>query len=101
MSETEIADLLVALRVGDLSLDEVADVFRRRSWPQTRQPVPQSYLERAAQAQLDPEPDVPGSFDEVLAAYDRSELTRAQYRVLVEAAAESVRAEAERAGSGQ
>jgi hypothetical protein len=43
--------------------------------------------------QVDPAPEVPGSFDEVLAAYDRGEITREQYRTLVEAAAESIRAE--------
>jgi hypothetical protein len=36
---------------------------------------------------------VPGSFDDVLAAYDRGDLSRTQYRVLAEAAAESLRAE--------
>jgi hypothetical protein len=46
-----------------------------------------------AAAQQDPEPDVPGSFDEVTAAYDRAEITRAQYRVLAEAAAESMPAD--------
>ena len=50
----------------------------------------------AAAALEDPEPDVPGSFDEVIAAYDRGELTRAQYRTLAEAVAESLRAEDER-----
>jgi predicted RNA-binding protein associated with RNAse of E/G family len=39
---------------------------------------------------------VPGSFDELAAAYRRGELTRAQYRTLAEAVAESLRAEDER-----
>ncbi len=50
----------------------------------------------AAAAQEDPEPYVPGSFDELAAAYRRGELTRAQYRTLAEAVAESLRAEDER-----
>ncbi len=98
MSTSDIADLIVALRTGALSLDDVAKQFRERRWPHTRRPVPQNYLELAAQAQLDPATDIPGSFDEVLGAYDRGEITRDQYRTLVEAAAESIRAEAE--GSG-
>jgi hypothetical protein len=44
----------------------------------------------------DPEPYLPGSFDELAAAYRRGELTRALYRTLVEAAAESLPAEHKR-----
>jgi hypothetical protein len=76
-----------------MSLDEVADRFRERVWPRTRPPHPQSYIELAAAAQLDPRADIPDSFDDVVAAYDRGEITREQYRTLVEAAAESIRAE--------
>jgi hypothetical protein len=89
----EVIDLLSALRSGELTLDEVADRFRHMSWPDQRPPVPQSYAELSAATLRDPEPEVPGSFDEVLAAYDRGEITREQYRTLVEAAAESIRAE--------
>jgi hypothetical protein len=52
----------------------------------------------AAAAQEDPEPYMPGSFDDVLAAYDRGDLSRVQYRALAEAAAESLRAEDQRGG---
>jgi len=47
----------------------------------------------AAAALEDPRPYVPGSFDELAAAYHRGELTKAQYRTLAEAVAESLRAE--------
>jgi hypothetical protein len=50
----------------------------------------------AAAVQEDPEPYVPGSFDELAAAYRRGELTRGQYRTLAEAVAESLHAEDER-----
>jgi hypothetical protein len=93
MTTTEVTELIAALRNGSLSLDEVAQRFRERSWPRRKKPEPASYLEMAAAALEDPEPDVPGSFDEVVAAYDRGELTRAQYRTLAEAVAESLRAE--------
>lgn len=89
----EVADLLAALRDGSMSLDEVAQRFRERSWPRTTPPSPKSYLEMAAAALEDPEPYVPGSFDDVLVAFDRGDLTREQYRVLAEAVAESRRAE--------
>lgn len=94
----EVTELIAALRNGSLSLDEVAQRFRERTWPRTRKPAPASYLEMAAAALEDPEPDVPGSFDEVTAAYDRGELTRTQYRVLAEAVADSLRAEEQQGG---
>jgi hypothetical protein len=93
MSASEVTELIAALRDGSLSLDEVAQRFRERSWPRTRKPEPGSYLEMASAGLEDPEPDVPGSFDDVTAAYDRGELTREQYRTLAEAVAESLRAE--------
>jgi hypothetical protein len=93
MITTEVTELIAALRDGRLSLDEVAQRFRKRSWPHTKKPVPGSYQEMAAATLEDPDPDVPGSFDEVTAAYDRGELTREQYRTLAEAVAESLRAE--------
>jgi hypothetical protein len=93
MITTEVTELIAALRNGSLSLEEVAQRFRERTWPRTRRSAPTSYLEMAAAALEDPEPDIPGSFDEVTAAYDRGELTRPQYRALAEAVAESLRAE--------
>jgi hypothetical protein len=91
VSVGEVGDLIAALRSGELSLDEVAERFRRRTWPRTRRPEPKSSAEFAEQ--VDPAPEIPDSFDDVLAAYDRGEITREQYRTLVEAAAESIRAE--------
>jgi hypothetical protein len=97
---SDIIALIAALRSGTMNLDEVAKEFREYSWPRTGRSDPQSYLEMAANAQRDPEPDVPGSFDDVIAAYDRGELTRAQYRTLANAAAESMREEDMRRESG-
>ena len=91
MATSEVTDLIAALRAGALTLDEVADRFRHRSWPRTRRPAPTTPAEMAES--LDPEPDMPGSYDDLTAAYDRSEITREQYRTLVEAAADSIRAE--------
>lgn len=90
---SHITALIAALQSGTMNLDEVAQKFREYSWPRTGGSDPQTYLEMAANAQSDPEPDVPGSFDDVIAAYDRGELTRTQYRRLAEAAAESMREE--------
>jgi hypothetical protein len=86
---TEISELIAALRDGSMTLDQVAERFRRHSWPPRVTAPPETYLDLAAAAQQDPPLDVPGSFDEVTAAYDRGEITRAAYRQLAEAAAES------------
>ena len=95
---TEITDLIASLHDGTMSLEEVAQRFRERSWPRNRTPEPQTYLELATAAQQDPEPYVPGSFDDVVAAYDRGEISDDEYEVLSEAVAESKRAEDRRNG---
>jgi hypothetical protein len=96
-SAEEVATLLSALRAGTVSrLDEVADRFRRRSWPRSGWPQAKTREERAARILYDPPPDVPGSVDDVVAAYDRRELTREQYRVVMHAAACGISAQARR-----
>jgi hypothetical protein len=93
---SEVSDLINALRDGTMTLDEVAQQFRQRQWPRRMWPPPESYLEMAARAQEDPEPYVPGSFDDVSAAFHRGDLSRAEYQVLSEAVAESKRIQDER-----
>ena len=91
----ELVARLVTL-VREMSLDDVARAFRTRAWPYSPAPDPQTYLELAAVAQRDPEPDVPDSFDEVIAAYDRGEISRDQYRTLAHAVADAINAQAGR-----
>jgi hypothetical protein len=98
---SEVTGLLAALKDGSLSLDEVARRFRERTWPRRRKPAPATYLEMAAAAQEDPEPDVAGSFDDVDAAYDRGDLSDDEYDALAKAMAESLRAEDQGEGDGQ
>lgn len=95
---SEVVELIEALHDGTMSLDEVARRFRERSWPRRSTPEPQTYLELATAAQQDPEPYVPGSFDDVVAAYDRGQISDHEYEVLAEAVAESKRAEDRRNG---
>lgn len=90
MSTTEVAELIAGLRSGQLTVEEVAERFRQRSWAVARRPVPGAYAQMAAQQDADA--DVPGSFDEVVAAYDRGELTREQYRTLAHAVADAINA---------
>jgi hypothetical protein len=97
MSNSDVTDLIIALRTGAMSLDEVAARFRVRSWSRTRSPRAGSYRELAAAAQVDPGANVPGSIDDLTAAYDRGEITRAQYRALAHAVAEAINADTRRA----
>ena len=101
MSSGEVNSLIAALRAGSMSLEEVAERFRKRIWPDTGAPEPQTYLELAAAAEVDPDPDIPGSFDEVSAAYDRGEITREQYRTLAHAVADAINAEARRQATAE
>jgi hypothetical protein len=93
---SEVSDLIRALRDGTMTLEEVAQRFRQRQWPRRMRQPPANYLEMAAKAQEDPEPYVPGSFDDVSAAFHRGDLSRVEYRILSEAVAESKRTEDER-----
>lgn len=94
---SDVTDLIDALRDGSMTLEEVAQRFRERTWPGRPTPRPSSYVELATAAISDPEPDLPGSFSEVTSAYDRGKLNRAEYRVLAEAAAEAKRRGADEA----
>ena len=89
----EVIELLDALHSGSVSLDEVAQRFRDRRWPRRRSSRPATYLELAAADIRDPEPYLPGSFDDVIAAYDQHKISREQLRVLSEAVAEAQRVE--------
>lgn len=92
MSGSDVTECIAALRGGWMSLDEVAERFRQRNWPAARRPTPTSYAEMAQQQ--DVEPDVPGSYDEVTAAYDRGDLTSHEYMVLSDAVAAAINAAA-------
>ena len=88
MSASEVTEWISALRAGRMSLAEVAERFRQRDWSAARRPGPRTLAETAGQQ--DVEVDVPGSYDEVTAAYDRGDLTSDQYRVLSDAVADAI-----------
>lgn len=90
---SEVTDLLNALRNGVMTLDQVAERFRQRSWPRRATPLPTTYIEHARAAQQDPEPYRAGSWDDVVAARDEGRITDEEYVVLSEAVAQSKRAE--------
>jgi hypothetical protein len=82
----EVTSMIDAYNAGNITLDELAYRFRTRPWP----PVPPACppdLRQAAPAIDDPEPYVPGSFDDVVLAYDLGKLTDDDYQHLATAAA--------------
>jgi hypothetical protein len=89
----EVRELLDALHRGSMTLDEVAERFRKRRWLRRRSSPPATYLEMAAAEMADPEPYLPGSFDDVMVAYDQQKISREQLRVLSGAVADAQRAE--------
>lgn len=90
---SEVDQLIDKYKAGELTLDALAQCFRASRWPTVERQQPQSYMEMAARAQEDPDPWVPGSWDDVAAAYFRHDLTTEEYRVLKAAALEAGRAE--------
>jgi hypothetical protein len=91
--DSEIAELISALRNGTISLDEVAQRFRERSWPRRNTQQSATYLDLAAAAERDPDPYLEGSFDEVAMAFHRGELSDSEYETLAQAMADSMRRE--------
>src|SRR5204862_6857863 len=77
--------MLASYREGLLSLYDLSLEFRARRWPRVPDVCPPE-LEPAREAIDDPEPYVPGSFDDVVLAYDLGWLTGADYDILAIAA---------------
>jgi hypothetical protein len=82
-----VTAMLAAYRDGTYTLDDLSLEFRARRWPRVPDVCPPE-LEQARVAIDDPEPYVPGSFDDVVLAYDRGWLSDEDYDVLSGAAAE-------------
>jgi hypothetical protein len=80
-----VTAMLRSYREGLLSLDDLSLEFRARRWPRVPDVCPPE-LESAREAIDDPEPYVPGSFDDVVLAYDLGWLSDADYDVLAVAA---------------
>lgn len=87
---SEVTDLIAALRAGTMSLDQVAQRFRERRWPETESPESPTEPAGGSHALDDPGAHVPGSFEDVAAALHRHELTPDEYEVLAKAATDSI-----------
>jgi hypothetical protein len=84
-SGSAVTSMLTSYRDGRLSLDDLSLEFRARRWPRIPDVCPPE-LEPAREAIDDPEPYVPGSFDDVVLAYDLGWLSDADFDVLAVAA---------------
>ncbi len=81
-----VAAMLSAYRRGQLRLEGLGLEFRVRRWPEVPSACPPG-LEQASAAIDDLEPYVPGSFDDVVLAYDLGRLSDDEYEFLAGAAA--------------
>ena len=80
-----VTAMLASYRDGRLTFDDLSLEFRARRWPRIPDVCPPE-LEQARDAIDDPEPYVPGSFDDVVLAYDLGWLSDADFDILVVAA---------------
>lgn len=80
-----VITMLTSYREGRISLDDLSLEFRARRWPRIPDVCPPE-LEAAREAIDDPEPYVPGSFDDVVLAYDLGWLSAADFDLLAVAA---------------
>ena len=84
----EVTGMIRSYLAGALTLDAICQRFRSRRWPAVPTACPAG-LETAAPAIDDPEPYVPGSFDDVVRAYDLGWITDPDYEAFAVAAAGS------------
>ncbi|HXS63390.1 MAG TPA: hypothetical protein VN767_10975 [Streptosporangiaceae bacterium] len=97
----EVIELLDALHDGTVTLEHVAQRFRDRRWPRRSLQEHASYKEMAAAELSDPEPYIPGSYDDVAAAYHAKKISPDQFRVLSKAVADAQSSEDEARGPRQ
>ena len=86
--EDEVTGMIGSYVAGALTLDAICLKLRSRRWPAVPTVCPAG-LEEAAPAIDDPEPYVPGSFDDVVRAYDLGWITDPDYEAFAMAAAGS------------
>jgi hypothetical protein len=82
----EVTSMIDTYPAAKISLADLTHRFRTRSWP-TVPPACPPEMNEAAPAVDDPEPYLPGSFDDVVLAYDLGKLSDHDYQQLAKAAA--------------
>jgi hypothetical protein len=85
-TSSAVTAMLASYRAGQITLEDLGLEFRARRWPAVPAACPPD-LEQARVALDDPEPYVPGSFDDVVLAYDLGQLSDQEYEFLASAAA--------------
>lgn len=80
-----VTAMLASYRAGRLTLEDLGLEFRARRWPVVPAVWPPD-MEQARAALDDPEPYVPGSFDDVVLAYDLGQLSDQEFEFLTGAA---------------
>jgi hypothetical protein len=84
----DVTGMIRSYLAGALTLDAICQRYRSRRWPAVPTACPAG-LETAAPAIDDPEPYIPGSFDDVVRAYDLGWITDPDYEAFAAAAAAS------------
>ena len=87
----EVDRLIGDYQTGQLSLDDLTDACRDRTWAAIARDWAADELGPARDAVDDLEPVIADTFDDVVHAYDRGAITTADYAVLVQPAARSRR----------
>ena len=86
--DDEVMGMIRSYLAGALTLDAICQKFQSRHWPAVPAACPAG-LEEAAPAIDDPEPYVPGSFDDVVRSYDLGWITDPDYEAFAAAATAS------------
>jgi Zeta toxin len=82
----EVTYMIASYRAGQQTLEGLVREFRGRRWPAMPSACPPGH-EAAASAIDDPDPYIPGSFDDVVLAYDLGQLSNPEYEALADASA--------------
>jgi hypothetical protein len=85
---SEVTAMIAAYSSRKISLQDLACYFRLRTWRAVPPACPPE-MQEAAAAVDDPQPYVPGSFDDVVLAYDLGKLSDHDYQELAAAARRS------------
>ncbi len=76
-----VISLISAYRTGRISFADLLQLLGQRYWPETPAVCPAGQ-EAAAPAIDDPQPYLPGSFDDIVLAYDLGQLTHDEYEAI-------------------
>lgn len=88
--DSTIINMIAAFRADELTLSQLAELFHARQWPAVPAACPPS-IAAAAAAVDDPQPYIPGSFDDVVRAFDMGHISETDYELLAWASSSASR----------